>query len=342
MLHELKSLVDSITIQSINDYVIDGYRFYFSQPTKLSIEERSGTNQGFVPLEQSLYQVYFCRRPVASVRDNRLFSLNAMIDFTNALSNSNAGEASWQAGGKIIRILEDGRLITEKDGLPLWVFPHQIRLCGQDNSIEIGKEVLIEIGKEFRYLFPGFYVALGEKLSIDGDENMFPLVRIYCNIQSTYSTILTQVLTTELNHSKIPFKFKIISDPYQYPRADAAVLYNSKKYLNMSKESLKNIYQKIVDGLNSPTPVFAKRLAPGISLAEDPGNDESFGQNRCRIMAEALRNCHSKGLVHFEAKRSAISAHFKANNIDITKPYLNRSLEDDYDELLHGVFNDQE
>ena len=35
-------------------------------------------------------------------------------------------------------------------------------------------------------------------------------------------------------------------------------------------------------------PPLTLRLAPGVAFAEDPGNDESFGQCRCRILAPAV------------------------------------------------------
>jgi len=36
------------------------------------------------------------------------------------------------------------------------------------------------------------------------------------------------------------------------------------------------------------TPLFARTLAPGIAFAESPPGGESFGINRCRLLAEGL------------------------------------------------------
>ncbi len=46
-------------------------------------------------------------------------------------------------------------------------------------------------------------------------------------------------------------------------------------------------YRRLVaDDLRDDVPLFTRRIARGVGFAEDPG--ESFGQNRCRILAEAM------------------------------------------------------
>jgi HopA1 effector protein family len=51
---------------------------------------------------------------------------------------------------------------------------------------------------------------------------------------------------------------------------------------------LGRIYPLIAPFLKPGTPVFTKPLAPGIGLAEDPGQAESFGQHRCRLLADGM------------------------------------------------------
>src|SRR5436305_14389954 len=53
-------------------------------------------------------------------------------------------------------------------------------------------------------------------------------------------------------------------------------------------ELLVDVYQAVKDNLKPETPLFTKRLAAGLGFAEDPGNGESFGMSRCRIVAEGL------------------------------------------------------
>src|SRR5262249_30387509 len=146
-------------------------------------------------------------------------------------------------------------------------------------------------------------------------------------------TSLMKYLTNELNTAKIPFRFKILNNPRSYPRADAGVLYVNKQYFQMSKRVLLRIYEKVRTYLEPSTPLFSKTLYPGLALAEDPNNNESFGQHRCRIFAEAIFTAHNKiGLDSVDEKIGEVYAYFEKLGLDLDRPYLNRRrLEDDYD-----------
>ena len=91
--------------------------------------------------------------------------------------------------------------------------------------------------------------------------------------------------------------------------------------------------------MNYSTPLFAKRLSPGLSLAEDPNNNQSFGEHRCSIFAQALCDAHKKADVSSVKRLEYIEAYFKTLDIDLGRPYLNSSSIDDYDILLEGAFD---
>ena len=69
-----------------------------------------------------------------------------------------------------------------------------------------------------------------------------------------------------------------------------------KKILEKSIYALSKIYNNIKSFLKADTPLFAKRLSSGISLAEDPQNGESFGQNRSKILSEAIYEIYKKNI----------------------------------------------
>ena len=95
-------------------------------------------------------------------------------------------------------------------------------------------------------------------------------------------------LTTKLNTDKIPFQFKILNDTNYFNRADAGVLYLNKKDIEKATSTLSHLYRNIKSFSRADTPLLAKRLAPGISLAEIAETGDSFGQNRSRILAESF------------------------------------------------------
>jgi len=81
-------------------------------------------------------------------------------------------------------------------------------------------------------------------------------------------------------------------------------------------------------------PMFTKPLAEGLGLAEDPGNQMSFGQSRCQITARALWSCYMRGLTDKEARLAALAEAFRAEGLDPAAPFLERGSTDFY--LLTG------
>ena len=130
-----------------------------------------------------------------------------------------------------------------------------------------------------------------------------------------------ETLTSELNNINLPFQFKILNNSNYFTRSDAAVLYIDKLNIkDMSLIFIKNTSRNQTLS-KSATPLFAKKLVPGLSLAEDPNNGESFGQNRSRILAEALYEIYDNNMLSITDQLLQISKHFDKNDIDVEKPY---------------------
>src|SRR5204863_5149 len=81
---------------------------------------------------------------------------------------------------------------------------------------------------------------------------------------------------------QVPFRFKCLSYRELYDRFDSAVLFVGRRQWDITSLLVREIYGKVKDRLRPETPLFAKQIAPGLALAEDPGNGESFGTSRCR------------------------------------------------------------
>ena len=278
-----------------------------------------------------LYEIFHCRKSSYANHDtfyNSYFDYSDSQDFIGELSKNNSGKGTWEPGWEIRNFTKNGQLVVQKDGLRLWVYPHQFLI--RDSVADIGKKGYIHMVKEFRQLMPGFYMALG-----DTPEDEIPdriIVRLYWNIKSPYSGLLMKSLTTELNAAEIPFRLKILNDPRSYPRADGAVLYISKQYFQKAHKKILKIYEKVQPYLESLTPLFSKILYPGLALAEDPNNNESFGQHRCRIFSEAILTAlQKKDTSSGKQKIAEVYAYFKSLSLNLDSPYLNSGSKDDYD-----------
>jgi hypothetical protein len=74
--------------------------------------------------------------------------------------------------------------------------------------------------------------------------------------------------------------------------------------------------------LENSVPLFTKRLWPGIGVAADPGNGESFGTHRCRLTAEAIVQAWREGRQDVAARFASVAARFHATGLDPARPWL--------------------
>jgi HopA1 effector protein family len=379
---ELEGLVKSVKLNSPTLYEYNNHLFKHprlgnnddSTHNKLSnnVPSNSKSNtQNSIKLDLAdlLYYIYHCRNESVLLlqqeqQDNFSFSYSNYYtndshqDFTLELSRANSGSGTWEGGWRIVKIKNNNNnsgyggsssgqlLAVRKNGLTLWVGPNHFKSMNGSSISEIGKTGKIRMVREYRRLFPGFYMANSNSPydSDDNSENNDITVRFYWNIRRLYAAILMKYVTTELNSINVPFKFKILSNPYYYPRSDAAVLYIHKKYYNNIKNHISGIYEKVKLFLDSPTSLFAKKLANGLSLAEDPGgNEESFGKHRSSILAKSLHLIREKNINSVEEAIEQISSYFSKMGIDLLqKPFLNPNSVDDYDIVANNYYSNPE
>jgi hypothetical protein len=299
-------------------------------------------------LSELLYRIYHCR--YTPYQANQYDSLLQTEDYVNNLSAANSGTGTWDPGWRIENMLKNGQIKVSKNGLNLWARPEQF--FSYDHIYEVGKLGYIRIGKEMRGLMPGFYCALGNKAESTAEHNDdLTIVRLYWNIIPGGAVLLMKYLTRELNRIEVPFRFKILNNPINFSRTDAAVLYIHEDYFRECLYSLPIIYQQVKNYLNPSVSIFTKRIAPGLGLAEELKKPEkteeieSFGQNRCRILAESFCYAFSKGNnnnsssseVDFSTKKKIMIAYMKKSGMDVAHPYLNADSTDRYGILIQKV-----
>lgn len=338
-LNELQHIISTVRIRSSHTYEIDNqvYSIQDEPPAIGNNIVNSNSRRDMISiLESYIYRVFHCRQK--NTNHQAFYNLKYFDDrdFVETISNANKGIGTWEPGWEIHKILdkESNRLIVKKNGLMIWVNSHQF-IPNDLSGYDLGQKGYVSMVKEFRELLSGFYMANG---NISLKENV-SITRLYWNISSDGAIPIMETLTTELNDSHIPFQFKILSNSNYFTRADAAVLYFDKQNIKDMVLSLSKIYVKVKPFLKSATPLFAKKLASGLSLAEDPNNGESFGQNRSRILAEALYKIYDNRALSVTDQMLQINEHFDKNNIDVEKPYLkNNDSIDNYDEII-GVLS---
>ena len=260
--------------------------------------------------------------------------LGVDLDFLAQLRQHNAGTGYFDPGWQVIEQFSEVIFSVKKGGLTLYI----------DRQQHLASEVTPTVGEVVAICLPsnlmqnGFYVAVGNagKSSDQVEQGQETIVRVYFNLTSQGAGAVMKTLTQQMNAQGLPFTFKVLYNPANYQRHDAGVLYVERSHYPQVRGLLQSVYAEHQSHFGQQEPLFTKRLASGLGLAEEPdrkfGQSESFGQNRCQILANALLEAEAfnDDPDHPEQRLAAIQRHFQQVGLDLTRPYLNANSEDIY------------
>ncbi|MEA5535808.1 T3SS effector HopA1 family protein [Crocosphaera sp. XPORK-15E] len=298
-------------------------------------------------LQSFLYGIYYngsMRTDLALDKetDNRPINLEnntflgVDLEFYDQLHQSNQGEGYFDSGWLILKEEEDGGLTVSKGDLNLYIERDKY-LQTFEKSAVVGDLVAIKMPKNL--VQNGFYMAVGNEghQTIKTSPNESVIVRIYFNLTPPGSIKVMASLTQQLNNLKIPFSFKVLYNPEDYQRYDSGVLYFDKENYQKIKVILENIYHEHQGYFKPEIPLFTLEIAPGLGLAEEPDKKffqkESFGMNRCQIIANGLLKAWYNGDNSPEGRMKAIFEQFSQLSIDLQYSYLNSESENIYDQV---------
>lgn len=265
-------------------------------------------------LGSRLYSDFFLKgRAVPSGWDVRS-SPAGRAPFIAGLSAANTGSGYWADGWRVRSRGDDGNVVVARRGLELTV-------AGGDCSAppEPGRAVSLRFPKELRSMSPGYYVACGDRPP--ADEGPHVLIRLYWNLRESGAVPFVRLATSRLNGAGVPFRLKVVNDPRGFTRCDAAVIYLLDPDFARARDLVESVYEEVSPHLDAMTPALTKRLAPGLGLAEDPGGEESFGQCRCRQLAEGIVGAYERRARRIEDRLALVAARFAEDGVDTGEPY---------------------
>jgi hypothetical protein len=127
------------------------------------------------------------------------------------------------------------------------------------------------------------------------------LVRLYFDCDVVGVPILVATLTRLLADEPEPWLLKCAVDPAQYARSDVTIAYLTPGAVERHAVQIVEIVRSGNVQARCGGPPLTLRVAPGLTAAFDPGGDESFGANRCRLIAEAANGGVQAVLARFAA-----------------------------------------
>lgn len=310
-----------------------GFSWFGRRHPELSLDVRRTLNPTAAEsylrfsLQQRLYESFYCRgSAVPTSADLPRSRLSDVTRFVQELSGANTGKGYHESGWELLELAEEGALVR-RGGLAM-----QVRKAAhpalEEGSAAPGDALRLPFQKEFLSLMPGFYVASGDAEFPNG--NSTAVVRLYWDLTPEGALLLVRKVTELLNQQCVPFRLKVLNDPTRYVRCDAAVLYIVRDDYDVITSAISDIYTELATYLKPAIPAFTKQLAPGLGLAEDPGNGQSFGLHRCGLLAGGIIAASRLKETSIGGRLRVVSEHFKEEGISLETPYLNPGSNDIY------------
>lgn len=263
-----------------------------------------------------------------NLENNRWFGVD--LAFYERLHTSNKGTGYWSHNWLVVKQEKDDALAVQRNGLTLHI-ERDIHLPPEDQAATVGNLVAIKMPKNL--VQNAFYMAMSNA-SASPHQN---LVRIYFNVTPDGAVSVMESLTTLLNAIPISFSFKALNNPSDYRRYDSAVLYFDKNNYEVVHPILERVYTENKSHFSEQIPLFTKLLAPGLGCAEEPdqkfADKESFGTNRCQIVAHGLLDAWLQGNDTPTGRMKSILQQFSSRSIKLARPYLNPNSKDIYTPL---------
>ncbi|HQN92916.1 MAG TPA: T3SS effector HopA1 family protein [Prolixibacteraceae bacterium] len=258
-------------------------------------------------------------------------------DFLINLSLANSGIGTWDEGWTMIgRDKYSDKIIVKKNDTKFWTCEKDV--ITENQNFSEGAHCIVKVGKEVQKLNSHFYMAFGNTWKKDIPDYENRMLRFYWNLTPEGAIHYIKLITECLNQRNIFFRTKVISSPDDYCRADAGVLYIDGSQLEDVIPCVLDTHKKICGYLKTNVPLFSKFIAKGLGFAEDPGNGNSFGISRSKLLAHALYdNFLNKNAQ--EEVLSTIDHYFNIEGIDSRYPYASRIKLNDYENLFKDLPN---
>lgn len=248
--------------------------------------------------------------------------------FIEELSKHNQSREQLDKFWRVYALDQQGNAYVEKNGevRPLQAGTYEFANVGE-TSLAVNSIVHIKQTREYRELQPTFYHVNSAALMPAGEE----IGRFYWNIDPEGAKYLVEEISGVFNRYGVPFMFKCTNHPDRYTRTDGAVLYILRKQFRLASRLLRLALPRLKPYLKQGVPLFTRHLVDGLSYAEDPGMNQSFGMSRSKIIAEGIVRAYRLRHNHPTAQYREILKAFKQNGLDVRKPYLRPNSHWSYD-----------
>lgn len=232
--------------------------------------------------------------------------------FLAGLRAANPVAPRHEDGWTVARIDRGGILLVDASGRQrLAALPD---LMPYGSGIAPGQPVRVALPREMVTGPGGHYVILGRPIR---DTRAGGQVRFYWNFGPDGAAPFLAAAGGGLERRRIPFQAKVPAAPGGFGRSDCGVLYLDSEDVEAALDIVAATLGALGGLLRPDTPLFARRLAPGLAFAESPPSGDSFGMHRCRLVAEGLVTAFDRGSAAAEARVEAVCERLTGYGLDL-------------------------
>lgn len=312
----LRDALWEINVHSASAFSWLGERF---ECPPSEVNDNSGPHEFWLrrELEARLYADFYCTGGIAPASSNPgSVAGDLRPGVLTDLSSANRG-TGCRMSVEILDLDDRGDMVIGFMGMKIWV-PRDRAVSRTE--LRIGGSVDVLFPNESLGAAEGFYTAFGNDGTVQSDAPG-GVDRFYWNVRPDARWPMVDLATGSLNRGDLPFRFKM-STASECWRCDGAVLYTRRVDRGSVLRLLSEIAVQTSNMVRDRTPAFTKPLAKGLAFAEDPPNDESFGTNRCRLVAEGLVRAMGSGGDDLH-RLEIVEAAFRESGLSLDRPYLN-------------------
>ena len=239
--------------------------------------------------------------------------------FAQRLVAANSTQPCSDDGWLVCDVMTDGSRLIRKGDTTYLVSPGEfVSSLGPGARANRGAIVSLFCPAGTFALQQGYFYAFGA--TPEGRPDEYARVRFYWNVTADSAPDVVRELTARLNAVALPFRLKCASSATSLARADSLVLFVRRQHYRVAASIVSRAHDAI-DSLGDATPLFARRLGPGLALADDLGNADSFGMSRCKLLAAAVMQ---------NPERKAVETFFRSHGVEPQRLHLRAGARADY------------
>jgi hypothetical protein len=227
------------------------------------------------------------------------------------------------SGGDQLRVKYDGNTLTVS---------RKHHLHPMHSNAKVGD--LVSVLLPNHYIKNEFYVSFNDTSDefdhVQEESFARNSVYIYLNFRSSAAVDALGFFSRNLNKEKVLHSFQVLHNPLNYNRHYVAILRFDRSAYDITGFHIHNFYLEHSCLFENTVPILTKTIMPGVAISERPKEENSFGLNRCRILANAIADEFEHGNGTIESKMKFMIENLEKSQIDINKPYLNPGSGDSY------------